>query len=111
MLLPYYKSTWYTLFFLAFVLIGVFILLQMVLAVVFDNYKRRIELKSVEKIGNRRQYVEKIYNQFDVEGKGYLTIRQARKFLGLTLDLNYRYKSHQERFRKILKHLDIEETR
>ena len=75
MLLPYYKSTWYTLFFLAFVLIGVFILLQMVLAVVFDNYKRRIELKSVEKIGNRRQYVEKIYNQFDVEGKGYLTIR------------------------------------
>ena len=54
MLLPYYKNTWYTLFFLAFVLIGVFILLQMVLAVVFDNYKRRIELKSVEKIGNRR---------------------------------------------------------
>ena len=111
MLLSYYDSTWYTIFFIIFVVSGVFFLLNVLLAVIFDNYKRRIELNSVQRIGNRRQHVEKIYNRFDTEGKGYLTISQARKFFAVTLDLNYKLKSHQKIFRKTLKHLDVEELK
>jgi len=111
MLLAYYKNTGYTVFFIIFVIIGVFFLSNVLLAVIFDNYKRRIELNSVKRVGNRRQHVEKIYNKFDTEGKGYLTISQARKFFALTLDLNFKYKSHQRIFRKTLKHLDVEETK
>ena len=88
-----------------------FFLSNVLLAVIFDNYKRRIELNSVVRVGSRRQHVEKIYNQFDHEAKGYLTISQTRKFLSVTLDLDYRYKAHQKIFRKVLKHLDVEETK
>ena len=88
-----------------------FFLSNVLLAVIFDNYKRRIELNSVIRVGSRRQHVEKIYNQFDHEVKGYLTISQTRKFLSVTLDLDYRYKAHQKIFRKVLKHLDVEETK
>ena len=88
-----------------------FFLSNVLLAVIFDNYKRRIELNSVIRVGSRRQHVEKIYNQFDHEVKGYLTISQTRKFLSVTLDLDYKYKPHQKIFRKVLKHLDVEETK
>ena len=74
MLLSYYDNTWYTLYFIIFVVCGVFFLSNVLLAVIFDNYKRRIELNSVVRVGSRRQHVEKIYNQFDTEAKGYLTV-------------------------------------
>ena len=54
MLLSYYDSTWYTIYFLIFVVVGIFFLQNVLLAVIFDNYKRRIELNSVERVGNRR---------------------------------------------------------
>ena len=62
MLLAYMDSTFYTVFFVLFVVIGVFFLCNVLLAVIFDNYKRRIELNSVKRVGNRRGHVEKIYN-------------------------------------------------
>ena len=62
MLLSYYRNTWYTLYFLVFVVCGIFILSNLLLAVIFDNYKRRIELNSVLRVGTRRQHVEKIYD-------------------------------------------------
>ena len=111
MLLAYMNSTYYTVFFVLFVITGVFFLCNVLLAVIFDNYKRRIELNSVKRVGNRRGHVEKIYNQYDKDAKGYLTISQARKFFATTLDLNFKYKSHQKIFRKTLKHLDVEETK
>ena len=111
MLLAYYERTWLTIYFIIFVICGVFFLSNVLLVVIFDNYKRRIELNSVIRVGSRRQHVEKIYNQFDHEVKGYLTISQTRKFLSVTLDLDYKYKAHQKIFRKVLKHLDVEETK
>ena len=74
MLLPYYQNTWYTLYFITFVIGAIFLLSNMLTAVIFDNYQKRIEQKAAEKVGTRRQHVEKIYNQFDTEAKGYLTI-------------------------------------
>ena len=54
MLLSYYSNTWYTLYFIIFVICGVFFLSNVLLAVIFDNYKRRIELNSVIRVGSRR---------------------------------------------------------
>lgn len=42
MLQAYNTSTWYTLFFVAFIIFGVFFLMNVLLAVIFDNYKRRV---------------------------------------------------------------------
>ena len=46
MLPAYNTSTWYTVFFVVFVIFGVFFLMNVLLAVIFDNYKRRVEWTS-----------------------------------------------------------------
>ena len=40
MLLAYYASTWYTVYFIAFVIFGVFFLMNVLLGVIFENYKQ-----------------------------------------------------------------------
>lgn len=44
MLLAQEVSPWYTLFFIVFILIGCFYLMSVLLAVIFDNFKRRMEI-------------------------------------------------------------------
>ena len=44
MLLAQEHSTWYTLFFIVFILVGCFYLMSVLLAVIFDNFKRRMEI-------------------------------------------------------------------
>ena len=43
MLYAYNTSTWYTLYFIVFVLFGVFFLLNVLLGVIFENYKKATE--------------------------------------------------------------------
>ena len=42
MLQAYNTSTWFTIYFIFFIVFGVFFLMNVLLAVIFDNYKRRV---------------------------------------------------------------------
>ena len=43
MLAAYNTSTWFTVFFVIFIIFGVFFLMNVLLAVIFDNYKKQVE--------------------------------------------------------------------
>ena len=111
MLYAYNTSTWYTLYFVTFILFGVFFLMNVLLGVIFDNYKRHVELSSRNRSKRRMEIIERYYRQFDEENKGYLTIVQARRFFALTLDLNYHRKAHRDTFRQTLGIIDPERHR
>ena len=111
MLYAYDTSTWYTLYFVVFILFGVFFLMNVLLGVIFDNYKRHVELASKERSRRRMKIIARYYKQFDEEDKGYLTIVQARQFFALTLDLDYSKKAHRDTFRQTMRIIDPEGNR
>ena len=57
MLPAYNTSTWYTLYFILFVIFGVFFLMNVLLAVIFDNYKRRIGWTTETRSRERMKYI------------------------------------------------------
>ena len=79
--------------------------------IIFDNYKNRIANRTKKSTESRLSNVMKFYDQYDEDNKGYLTIRQARKFFATILDLDYKHKSHRNTFVKILKIIDPEEQK
>jgi len=106
MLYAYAESTVYVLFFVIFVLFGVFFLLNLLLGVIFDNYKRRIEELRLAKGTERLQYIKQFFDQFDAGEKGYLTAREARRFFSQVLDLNYKIKEDRSKFKTMMHVLD-----
>lgn len=108
MLSAYNTSTWYTIFFVAFVIFGVFFLMNVLLAVIFDNYKRRVQWTSDSRGKERIEYIEKFFDKYDEGHKGYLTIYEAKAFFGYVLDFNYRDSDDRKKLHTILKVADPE---
>jgi len=104
-----YQSHWISvLFFWIFIVIGIFYLQSVLLALVFENYKKRVEELSQTKLDRRLHYIEIFYDQFDIDGDGYLAYSEAKDFFEFVLDLNYRKRKHRKTFVKIIKIVDPE---
>ena len=65
MLTAYYSNTISSIFFLAFIVVIIFYLLSILLAIVFDNYKKRVEMEYRRKLKRRLEYVEIFYEKYD----------------------------------------------
>ena len=58
-----FESSWYSvLYFWIFIVICIFLLQSVLLALVFENYKRRIEELGQEKMDRRLHYIEMFYD-------------------------------------------------
>lgn len=90
MLMAYNTNTWYTIYFVAFVMFGVFFLMNVLLAVIFDNYKRRVEWTSQNRGKERVQYINQFFDKYDEGNKGWLTVYEAKAFFALVLGLDYK---------------------
>ena len=89
MLLALKVRSAYSIFFIIFILVGVFFLLNVLLAVIFDNFKSRVETSREDKVTKRMVYINQFFDKFDEEGKGWLNLKQTKAFFALVLDLNY----------------------
>ena len=107
-LLAYQQSWCYSLLFIVFVVLTMFYMESIILSIVFDNYKKRIEEISERKLDERLGYINMYYDSFDVDQLGYLDYKQAREFFSQVLDLNMKKHSHMKTFLKILKIVDPE---
>ena len=111
MLTAYYSSTISSIFFLAFIILIVFYLLAILLAIVFDNYKKRVEQQYKIKLSRRLYYIKLFYDQYDVDEDGYIDYAQARDFFQEVLDLNFTKGRHRKTFVKIIRIVDPENAR
>ena len=84
----------YAAFFIFFTIVGNFFLLSVLLAVIFDNYKNRLQDLQQENVSQRMFYIEQFFDAYDVDGNGWLTMKQTRQFFANVLDLDYRKKQH-----------------
>lgn len=71
--MPAYKdSRWNALFFISFLLIGVILLVNLLVAIFFNSYKTRLNERFVKCIGVRKRFLENRFKQLDTEGRGRL---------------------------------------
>lgn len=80
MLPALYQSTWNALFFISFLIMGLYFLLNVLLATIFSGYKRKMQERVLESTDKRIIYLEKYYNLCDRDNKGYLNLAEAKKF-------------------------------
>ena len=111
-MLPSYNAhRVYVLYFMGYLIIGLYFLQNILLAIVFDNYKKRITQKVENKTETRVSYIVKYFEMFDLDNDGILNLLEAKKFFAIVLDLNYKKPSDRVTFRKIMKVLDIDDQR
>ncbi|XP_062152859.1 two pore calcium channel protein 1-like isoform X1 [Alnus glutinosa] len=78
--IPAYKaSRWYCLFFVLYVLLGVYFVTNLILAVVYDSFKGQLA-KQVSKMDSmRRRMLEKAFNLIDKHNRGFIDKEQCIK--------------------------------
>ncbi|PIN14203.1 hypothetical protein CDL12_13171 [Handroanthus impetiginosus] len=71
--IPAYKaSRWYSLFFILYVLLGVYFVTNLILAVVYDSFKGELVKQVAEKDRARTRILKKAFNLIDENNLGYL---------------------------------------
>ena len=71
-LLGYAENSLSALFFVLFTMVAVFFLLNVLLAVIFDNYKNRLERVQRSRQSQRLAAIEKFFDAYDTDKSGYL---------------------------------------
>ncbi|CAM8989092.1 unnamed protein product [Rhodiola kirilowii] len=105
--IPAYKaSRWYSLFFIIYILLGVYFVTNLILAVVYDSFKSQLAKQICEMDRMRKMNLAKAFNLLDKKNVGYLDKDQCiRLFEELN---NYRTlpKTSREEFELIFDALD-----
>lgn len=110
-LLGYAENSLSALFFVLFTMVAVFFLLNVLLAVIFDNYKNRLERVQRSRQSQRLAAIEKFFDAYDTDKSGYLSLKQSKLFFTAVLDLNFGKRKHRQMFIKIMKIVDPEKNR
>lgn len=105
--IPAYKvSRWYSLFFILYILLGVYFVTNLILAVVYDSFKSELAKQVLEKDNKRKRILLKAFHLLDTYNRGYLDQKQC---IHLFEELNkYRTlpKISKEDFESIFEELD-----
>ncbi|PIA55384.1 hypothetical protein AQUCO_00800267v1 [Aquilegia coerulea] len=76
--IPAYKdSRWYSLFFILYVLLGVYFLTNLILAVVYDSFKEQLVKQVAGMDYMRKSILEKAFSLVDIHKHGYLNKEQS----------------------------------
>jgi two pore calcium channel protein, plant len=106
-MLPAYNEHRITfIFFLVYLLIGLYFLLNMLISIMFDNYKRFLVIRVVQRSRSRVQAISGYFDRVDVEKTKTLSMSQAKVFFQNIFDLDYSDAKDRVTFRKIMKQLD-----
>ena len=100
MLPAYNEQFWVILFFCSFLCVGLYFLMNFLLANVFNKFKDRLE-RNYEKIMVKTEvFLIEIFDSYDNKNsrykKGYLTWQEAKEFFSNIFSLNLRRKKHYE---------------
>ncbi|KAJ4749427.1 Two pore calcium channel protein 1 [Rhynchospora pubera] len=102
----YRNSRWSSIFFVLYVLLGVYFVTNLVLAVIYDSFKEQLARQIVEMDCVRKRILEKAFSLVDIHDRGYLDKHQC---ISLFEELNkYRTlpKTSKEDFELIFDELD-----
>lgn len=94
MLPSYERSYYYSAFFIIYLAFGLYFLLNILLANVFSMYKKRLEDKQERRSEMRKDNLRQFFDKYDTDKKGYLHLKEAKKFFADVLDLKFTRLKH-----------------
>ncbi|KAG0562970.1 hypothetical protein KC19_9G186300 [Ceratodon purpureus] len=81
--LPAYKSSRFTsLFFILYILFGVYFIMNLILAVVYDSFKGQLAKLLINEEDKRQRVLGAAFSLLDDQRRGYLDARQCAKLFG-----------------------------
>ena len=111
MLPAYFEKRSNSLFFIVFLVVGLQFISRILLATIYDNYKRRMENRAENKSEQRITTIKSYFKLYDKNDSGVLDIEQAKKFFALIFDLNYKEPNDRTMFRKIMIVVDVDNSK
>ena len=109
MLPSYRESYWYILYFGSFLIIGLYFLMNFLLANVFNKFKDRLERNALEIMKKTELLLIELFDRFDYSSKGYLNWKESKEFFTILLKLNLRKKEHFEQLIELMKVMGIQD--
>jgi Ca2+-binding EF-hand superfamily protein len=91
--------------------VGLQFISRILLATIYDNYKRRMENRAENKSEQRITTIKSYFKLYDKNDSGVLDIEQAKKFFALIFDLNYKESNDRTMFRKIMTVVDVDNSK
>jgi hypothetical protein len=88
MLPAYSMNQAYTIFFLVYMICGLFFLLNLVLAIIYSNYTNRVELQIDEYEEPRTNFLAQKFKKFPKTERGKLTYDECKELLKELLELS-----------------------
>ncbi|CAI2359144.1 unnamed protein product [Moneuplotes crassus] len=110
MMPAYQMSTFYVIFFLLFIFVGVYFFLNLLLAVFYSNYGSRVEESIKEYEHKRIEYLEKKFYEYDEDDKGYLNIPEVKRLIIYLLSLDPAHNEDNIDVEKFVKLLDTDKN-
>lgn len=94
-MLPSYEHHWtYCLFFVLFLLIALYLFLNILLANFYNKFQQRLAREGVHIICKQENYLQIILQRFDKDSKGYLNAEELTLFFKEILQLKINTKQH-----------------
>ncbi|CAI2380053.1 unnamed protein product [Moneuplotes crassus] len=81
MLPAYHSHKLYCVFFVIYLIVGLFFTMNLILASFYSTYKSRVEKSLYDFVEERNEYLQKKFEQYDVQKTGKLKIKQLRSLL------------------------------
>ena len=101
-MLPAYKSNQaYSLFFIIYLIMGVFFMMNLILATFYSNYKNRVDRTLNDFMEERKNYLISKFNQYDFTGRGYLTPAEFKTLVAEFVRFNKNDKDSELDIQKI----------
>ena len=88
MLPSYNASFFWSLYFVTFLVLGLYMLLNLLLAQVFNSFRNRLVEQGVKYLEKMEKHLNMFYNRFDKDEKNYLEPEQLQAFCNELLDLD-----------------------
>ena len=109
MLPEYYNNFFVVFFFIIYLLFGIFFLLSVLIANVFNKYKTRLEERISRDENMRRDQIEQAYKKFENLHVGYLSADEFKQFFQFVFDVSAYSKAGRIQYRKVLNRLGLTE--
>jgi hypothetical protein len=82
------QSSFYSIFFIAYLIFGLYFLLNLVLAIYYSNYRTRVDNTLNKFVSMREEFLINKFTEYDAEDTGYLTEEEFKKMIYKETDAN-----------------------
>ena len=109
MLPAYYENYWNMIYFVSYLILGLYFILSFLLANVFIMFKERLEKRTVDIHYKTEALLIELFDRFDNNNKGFLSYFEGKEFFETLLSLDLKRKKHYMSLARLLDEMEIKD--